>query len=121
EGRCALATSFSLFKFIALYSLIQFLSVILLYHVQTNFSDPMFLYVDIFVITTLAVTMGYAKPCAELNAVRPARSLLTGAHLLSLLLQLLLVVLAQAGFLLLIRNQSWSVEQACMQLLGLVK
>ncbi|XP_077511904.1 polyamine-transporting ATPase 13A3-like isoform X2 [Amblyomma americanum] len=107
EGRCALATSFSLFKFIALYSLIQFLSVILLYHVQTNFSDPMFLYVDIFVITTLAVTMGYAKPCAELNAVRPARSLLTGAHLLSLLLQLLLVVLAQAGFLLLIRNQSW--------------
>nr|XP_037277973.1 probable cation-transporting ATPase 13A3 [Rhipicephalus microplus] len=56
EGRCTLATSFSMFQFISLYSIIQFLSVILLYHVQTNFSDPMFLYVDLFVITSLAVT-----------------------------------------------------------------
>ncbi|KAH6931881.1 hypothetical protein HPB50_001307 [Hyalomma asiaticum] len=32
EGRCALATSFSMFQFISLYSVIQFLSVILLYH-----------------------------------------------------------------------------------------
>ncbi|XP_077551510.1 polyamine-transporting ATPase 13A3-like [Haemaphysalis longicornis] len=107
EGRCALATSFSMFQFISLYSVIQFLSVILLYNVQTNFSDQMFLYVDLFVITSLAVTMSYAEPCSELSVARPARSLLTAANLASLLLQLLLVVLAQGGFLLLLHSQEW--------------
>ncbi|XP_072143507.1 polyamine-transporting ATPase 13A3-like isoform X2 [Dermacentor andersoni] len=107
EGRCALATSFSMFQFISLYSVIQFLSVILLYNVQTNFSDPMFLYVDLFVITSLAITMSYAEPCAELSVARPSRSLLTAANLSSLLLQLLLVVLSQVGLLQVLQSQSW--------------
>ncbi|XP_037565576.1 polyamine-transporting ATPase 13A3 isoform X1 [Dermacentor silvarum] len=107
EGRCALATSFSMFQFISLYSVIQFLSVILLYNVQTNFSDPMFLYVDLFVITSLAITMSYAEPCADLSVARPSRSLLTAANLSSLLLQLLLVVLGQVGVLQLLQSQSW--------------
>ncbi|XP_075747083.1 polyamine-transporting ATPase 13A3 isoform X2 [Rhipicephalus microplus] len=107
EGRCTLATSFSMFQFISLYSIIQFLSVILLYHVQTNFSDPMFLYVDLFVITSLAVTMSYAEPCAELSDARPSRSLLTPGILSSLLLQLLLVVLSQVGFMQLLQSQPW--------------
>ncbi|KAL1422523.1 hypothetical protein MTO96_022039 [Rhipicephalus appendiculatus] len=96
-----------MFQFISLYSIIQFLSVILLYHVQTNFSDPMFLYVDLFVITSLAVTMSYAEPCAELSVARPSRSLLTPAILSSLLLQLLLVVLSQVGFMQLLQSQPW--------------
>lgn len=34
EGRCALVTSFALFKYMALYSLIQFASVLILYTVS---------------------------------------------------------------------------------------
>ena len=33
EGRCALSTSFAIFKYMALYSLIQFFSVLILYNV----------------------------------------------------------------------------------------
>lgn len=34
EGRCALVTSFGVFKYMALYSLIQFVTVLILYRVS---------------------------------------------------------------------------------------
>ena len=36
EGRCALVTSFGSFKYMALYSLIQFISVLILYSLRTS-------------------------------------------------------------------------------------
>jgi cation-transporting ATPase 13A2 len=36
EGRCALVTSFAVFKYMALYSLIQFTTVLILYKVRTD-------------------------------------------------------------------------------------
>lgn len=39
EGRCSLVTSFSLFRYMALYSLIQFCSVIILYTVSFSRSQ----------------------------------------------------------------------------------
>uniref|UniRef100_A0A8C2XRT5 ATPase cation transporting 13A2 n=1 Tax=Cyclopterus lumpus TaxID=8103 RepID=A0A8C2XRT5_CYCLU len=39
EGRCSLITSFSLFKYMALYSFIQFCSVLLLYTVSSSFQS----------------------------------------------------------------------------------
>lgn len=37
EGRCALSTSFAIFKYMALYSLIQFFSILILYNVSISF------------------------------------------------------------------------------------
>lgn len=39
EGRCALVTSFEIFKYMALYSLIQFMSILILYTVSFYFDD----------------------------------------------------------------------------------
>lgn len=36
EGRCALTTSFETFKYMAMYSLIQFMTVLILYTVSTK-------------------------------------------------------------------------------------
>lgn len=36
EGRCSLVTSFGVFKYMALYSLVQFVSVLLLYTVSVS-------------------------------------------------------------------------------------
>lgn len=36
EGRCSLITSFSLFRYMALYSLVQFCSVLILYTVSLS-------------------------------------------------------------------------------------
>jgi cation-transporting ATPase 13A3/4/5 len=58
EGRAALVTSVSCFKFMALYSVIQFVTVLRLYQVNTNMSDMQYLWIDLCIIFPLAVTMG---------------------------------------------------------------
>jgi cation-transporting P-type ATPase 13A2 len=53
EGRCALATSIQVFKFMALYSMIQFSSIILVYSIGSVFGDYQYLYVDLVLIVPL--------------------------------------------------------------------
>jgi cation-transporting P-type ATPase 13A2 len=55
EGRAALATTFQAFKFIELYSMIQFFSVTMLYAIGSNLSDNQFLYIDIMVLVPLCI------------------------------------------------------------------
>jgi len=55
EGRAALTTTFQAFKFIELYSIIQFLSVTLLYLDGSNLTDNQFLYIDIGVLVPLCI------------------------------------------------------------------
>lgn len=54
EGRAALVTSFGIFKYIASYSLCQFISVMILYGIDSNLSDMQFLYIDLFIISIFA-------------------------------------------------------------------
>jgi len=53
EGRCALVTSFQCFKWMAMYSLIQFISVSTLYVFGSALTDNQFLYIDLFSILPL--------------------------------------------------------------------
>jgi magnesium-transporting ATPase (P-type) len=71
EGRCALTTSFGVFKYMALYSMIQFISVVILYTNRTNLGDTQFLYIDLVITTTVAVLMGRTKPWNVLVKQRP--------------------------------------------------
>ncbi|KAK5643080.1 hypothetical protein RI129_006925 [Pyrocoelia pectoralis] len=58
EGRCALVTSFAMIKYMAMYSLIQFFSVVLLYANHSIVGDVEFLFIDLIIITSLALTIG---------------------------------------------------------------
>ena len=60
-GRCALVTSFGIFKYMAAYSLTQFASVLILYDIDSNLSDIQFLYIDLFLITVFAFFFGLTK------------------------------------------------------------
>lgn len=62
EGRAALVTSFALFKFMALYSLTQFISLMILYSIDTNLTDVEFLYIDLFIIACCAFSLGHTPP-----------------------------------------------------------
>ena len=62
SGRCALVTSFGIFKYMAAYSLTQFVSVMICYNFGTNLSDIQFLYIDLFLITVFASCFGMTKP-----------------------------------------------------------
>lgn len=90
EGRCALVTSFSCFKYMALYSLIQFTTITLLYSLPSSLGDFQFLYIDLFIIIPIAVTMGRTHPYGRIAAKRPTANLVSKRVLTSILGQILI-------------------------------
>ncbi|XP_033763679.1 probable cation-transporting ATPase 13A3 isoform X1 [Pecten maximus] len=107
EGRAALTTSFACFKYMALYSFIQFVSVMILYSFEANLSDTQFLYVDLVITTSIAIFMGYTKPTLVLSPKRPPGSLVKLSNLLSIIVHVVLVALVQVGALFYLKSQSW--------------
>ncbi|NXM82924.1 AT132 ATPase, partial [Oenanthe oenanthe] len=109
EGRCSLVTSFGVFKYMALYSLVQFVSVLLLYTINTNLSDFQFLFFDLVITTTVAVLMGRAGPAPALGVRRPQGALISTLVLGSLLLQTALLIAVQVLSYFITTSQSWYV------------
>ncbi|XP_052572403.1 polyamine-transporting ATPase 13A2 isoform X3 [Peromyscus californicus insignis] len=109
EGRCSLDTSFSVFKYMALYSLTQFISVLILYTINTNLGDLQFLAIDLVITTTIAVLMSRTGPAQTLVRARPPGALLSVPVLGSLLLQVALVAGIQLGGYFLVIAQPWFV------------
>ncbi|XP_012976718.1 polyamine-transporting ATPase 13A2 isoform X2 [Mesocricetus auratus] len=109
EGRCSLDTSFSVFKYMALYSLTQFISVLILYTINTNLGDLQFLAIDLVITTTIAVLMSRTGPALTLVRARPPGALLSVPVLGSLLLQVALVAGIQLGGYFLVIAQPWFV------------
>ncbi|XP_045138858.1 polyamine-transporting ATPase 13A3-like isoform X7 [Portunus trituberculatus] len=107
EGRCALTTNFSVFKYMALYSIIQFVSVLILYSAYTNLSDAQFLYIDLFIVTVIAIFMGYTEPSKELVPQKPLGNLLGAANMFSILSQIFLVILFQVIAYFFLLQQLW--------------
>ncbi|XP_014233624.1 probable cation-transporting ATPase W08D2.5 isoform X1 [Trichogramma pretiosum] len=113
QGRAALVTSFGLFKYMAAYSLTQFLSVLLLYSVESNLTDVQFLYIDLFVISSLAFFFGQTEALDEedspMHRRPPTDRLLNAETMLGLGSQMLLVGLLQCYSLWELRNEEWFV------------
>ncbi|KAM7379060.1 hypothetical protein PAMP_004634 [Pampus punctatissimus] len=107
EGRAALITSFCVFKFMALYSIIQYLSVTLLYSILSNLGDFQFLFIDLTIILIIAFTMSLNPAWKELVSQRPPSSLISGPLLCSVLTQILTCMVFQVLAFLLVRQQSW--------------
>ncbi|XP_064185049.1 polyamine-transporting ATPase 13A3-like isoform X2 [Anguilla rostrata] len=106
EGRAALVTSFCVFKFMALYSIIQYLCVLLLYSILSNMGDSQYLFIDIAIIMSLAFTMSLSPAWKELVAQRPPSSLLSPSLLLSVIGQILLALSFQTATFLLAHTYS---------------
>nr|XP_020442430.1 probable cation-transporting ATPase 13A3 isoform X2 [Monopterus albus] len=107
EGRAALITSFCVFKFMALYSIIQYLSVTLLYSILSNLGDFQFLFIDMAIILVIVFTMSLNPAWKELVCRRPPSGLISGPLLCSVLTQILICMLFQVLAFLLVQQQSW--------------
>lgn len=107
EGRCALVTSFSCFKYMALYSLIQFTTVTLLYSFASSLGDFQFLYIDLFIIIPIAVAMGRTLPYPKIHPKRPTASLVSKKVLTSIIGQTLINAGIQALVFIWVRKQPW--------------
>ena len=110
EGRAALVTSFGIFKYMAAYSLIQFVSVILLYSIESNLTDVQFLYIDLFVISVLAFFFGQTEAYdGALHKKPPISRLLSLEPVLSLIGQIVAVSVFQYASLWYLRSMDWFV------------
>ncbi|KAJ6499996.1 hypothetical protein C8R47DRAFT_273891 [Mycena vitilis] len=107
EGRAALVTSFSCFKYMALYSMIQFTSVTLLYSFASSLGDFQFLYIDLFIIIPVAVAMGRTLPYTRIHPKRPTASLVSKKVLSSLIGQIIITSGFQVWGYLWVRGQPW--------------
>ncbi|KAI9850692.1 MAG: hypothetical protein M1838_005256 [Thelocarpon superellum] len=107
EGRAALVTSFSCFKYMSLYSAIQFTSVSFLYASASNLGDFQFLFIDIFLVLPTAIFMGWTGPYPVLCQKRPTANLVSRKVLTPLLGQIALCILVQLAAYEAVRRQSW--------------
>jgi cation-transporting ATPase 13A3/4/5 len=110
EGRCALATSLQEFKYMALYSMIQFVTVATLYWFAVNLTDAQFLIIDLFTMLPLAMFMSKTGPHSQLSKVKPIGELVSFPVLSSVIGQTVLVTVFQVAGLYLVINQSFYSE-----------
>ncbi|KJX93603.1 hypothetical protein TI39_contig4286g00001 [Zymoseptoria brevis] len=107
EGRAALVTSFSCFKYMSLYSAIQFTSVSFLYATASNLGDFQFLFIDLALILPIAIFMGWSGPYHELSRKRPTASLVSRKVLTPLIGQIVICVMTQFIGWWFVRQQPW--------------
>lgn len=108
EGRAALVTSFGIFKFMVAYSLTEFLSVIVLYSIDSNLTDLQFLFIDICLIVNFAFFFGKTHAHKrKLSKKTPMTSLLSFTPLLSLTANMFVFTLFQATAYHTVRQFPW--------------
>jgi cation-transporting ATPase 13A2 len=107
EGRAALVTSFSCFKYMSLYSAIQFTSVSFLYASASNLGDFQFLFIDLALILPIAIFMGWSGAHPVLSRKRPTANLVSRKVLTPLLGQMVLAIVTQFIAWYLVQKQEW--------------
>lgn len=108
EGKCSLTTSIQTFKYMMLYSLIQFIAVTLLMILNSYLGDWQFLASDLFIIFPLAFLVALTGPYEKLTHDYPISSLLSVIVITSILLQTIISFVFQLGGRALLYNSfSW--------------
>ena len=112
EGRAALVTSFCCFKYMSLYSAIQFTSVSFLYASASNLGDFQFLFIDLLLILPVAIFMGWTGAYPTMCRKRPTASLVSRKVLTPLLGQVFICILVQLVGFESVQRQSWYVQDS---------
>ncbi|XP_075167305.1 polyamine-transporting ATPase anne boleyn isoform X2 [Haematobia irritans] len=108
EGRAALVTSFGIFKYMAAYSMVQFISVMILYSIDSNLTDKQYLYIDLGLISIFAFFFGKTESFnGPLVKQVPLSSLISLTPLASIVLHLLVVIAFQVAGWFHVHQQEW--------------
>ncbi|XP_053567847.1 probable cation-transporting ATPase 13A4 [Bombina bombina] len=107
EGRAALVTSFSVFKYMTLYAMIQFVCLLLLYWQVNILSNYQLLVQDVAVTISVCLTMSLNHAYPKLAPYRPPAQLMSPPLLLSVVLHVLLTVVIQVYGFIIVQHQSW--------------
>jgi hypothetical protein len=97
EGKCSLTTSIQTFKYMMLYSMIQFICVTLMMIYITYLTDFQFLVSDLFIIFPLEWFLAMTHPYEKLTYHYPVSGLLSFPVIFSIIIQTILVFAFQFG------------------------
>ena len=95
EGKSSLVTSIQTFKYMMMYSLVQFLCVTMLMVLNSYLSEYQFLSVDIFIIIPLAFFIPATGPYKHLTKHHPTDSLISYPVIASILSQTIIALIFQ--------------------------
>ncbi|KAG5440200.1 hypothetical protein PCANB_001769 [Pneumocystis canis] len=107
EGRAALVTSFSCFKYMTLYSAIQFISTSILYSSASNLGDFQYLYIDLILVLPIAISVGRSQAYSKLVKEQPVANLVSEKVIGSLIGNIIILLLLQLAVLYYVRFQDW--------------
>jgi len=105
EGKASLVTSIQTFKYMMIYSLIQFIAVTLLLVLNSYLSDSQFLASDVFIIFPLAFLIARTGAYDKLTAHQPNAALISLPIVASILTQTVIQFIAQYGIYVLLSLQ----------------
>ena len=112
EGKCSLTTSIQTFKYMMLYSMIQFICVTFEMIYISYLTDFQFLVSDLFIIFPLEWFLAMTHPYPELTHHYPVSGLLSFPVISSILIQTILVFIFQfVGYTIL--QKSYGFENYC--------
>jgi cation-transporting P-type ATPase 13A2 len=92
-----LVTSYQCFKYMALYSMIQFTSVTILYFYLYNLSNWNYYHEDVMAVLPFSSTMALSGTADILTRLKPAGRLMSLNILLSVIGQVAIQMLFQVG------------------------
>ncbi|XP_030071542.1 probable cation-transporting ATPase 13A4 [Microcaecilia unicolor] len=107
EGRAALVSSFCVFKYITLYSMIQFCCLLLLYWQTKILGMYQYLIQDFGVTFSICLTMSLNCAYPKLAPYRPLAQLISPPLMLSVIFNILLNLSVQICGFVLVQQQPW--------------
>jgi len=96
-----------MFKYMALYSMIQFCSILILYWRKTNLSDMQFLYIDLIIIDIVALTMSLSPAYKKISEIPPPKALVTAPTVFSLIIHVSTCLIFQVIVYLYTIHEPW--------------
>ncbi|KAM3931839.1 putative cation-transporting ATPase 13A4 [Leptodactylus fuscus] len=120
EGRNTLVTSFSMFKFLAMFQFVGVICILFLFWKQTLLGNYQYLMQDIAINITITLTMSLNYPAPKLAPHRPPGQLLSPSLLLSIFMHIIFTVIVQTTAFVTLQQQPWfnetDVFSACLPL-----
>jgi len=113
EGRAGLSTSYQAFKYMALYSIIQFTTVTILYGDLIELTNWAYYHIDIFIILSLSATMAMSDAYQHLTKFRPTGRLVSVEILSSVIGQGFIQIIFQIVTYVLLKSQGWYDPKQC--------
>ncbi|XP_075058372.1 putative cation-transporting ATPase 13A4 isoform X2 [Mixophyes fleayi] len=107
EGRAALVTSFCMFKYMAMFGLIEYINTLLLYWQRNIFGNNQFLVHDFAIMFVIFLTMSSTPAYHKLAPYRPPGQLISPSMLFSVVYNVLFTIAMQTYAFLIIQQQPW--------------